>query len=69
VYNLYLAGEDRVYMISLLGILTNIFAAISTRLGAAIASMNMLAMQLMFLVSFIGRLTMYIIARKLIAEI
>uniref|UniRef100_A0A7J3Z7M2 Permease n=1 Tax=Ignisphaera aggregans TaxID=334771 RepID=A0A7J3Z7M2_9CREN len=69
VYNLYLAGEDRVYMVSLLGILTNIFAAISTRLGATIASMNMLAMQLMFLVSFIGRLTMYIIARKLIAEI
>uniref|UniRef100_A0A7C4BDG2 MFS transporter n=1 Tax=Ignisphaera aggregans TaxID=334771 RepID=A0A7C4BDG2_9CREN len=69
VYNLYLAGEDRVYMISLLGILTNTFAAISTRLGAAIASMNMLAMQLMFLVSFIGRITMYIIARKLVAEI
>jgi MFS family permease len=69
IYNLYLAGEDRVYMISLLGITTNILAAIATRLGAAIASINMLLMQLTFLVSFIGRLAMYILARRYVIEI
>jgi MFS family permease len=69
VYNLYLAGEDRVYMISLLGVLTNLLAAIASRLGAAVASISLLTLQLTFIVSFIGRLVTHIIAKRIVVEV
>ncbi|MEM4794846.1 MAG: MFS transporter [Ignisphaera sp.] len=64
IYNLYLAGEKRVYMIALLGVLNNLAASIASRLGSAIASINLLAMQMVFVMSTIGRLSMYFYARK-----
>jgi predicted MFS family arabinose efflux permease len=69
IYNLYLAGEKRIYMISLIGVTTNVLAAVATRIGAFVASINLLSMQLTFVVSAIGRLIMLFYARKRLVEL
>jgi len=69
IYNIYLGGEKRIYMVSLLGVLTNIFAGIATRLGATVASLNILLMNAVFIASFVGRLIMFFYARRNIEDI
>jgi len=65
VYNLYLPREgERLYLISLMGVLNNAAAAASTRLGASIASISLTAMQLVFVASGLGRLTGFVYGRK-----
>lgn len=65
IYNLYLAGENRVYLISLLGVLSNLSASIASRAGSTIAVIGLTAMQLVFIASALGRLaTFFYIMRK-----
>jgi len=65
VYNLYLPKEgERLYLISLMGVLNNAAAAASTRLGASIASISLTAMRLVFVASGLGRLTGFVYGRK-----
>ncbi|ADM28589.1 permease of the major facilitator superfamily protein [Ignisphaera aggregans DSM 17230] len=65
IYNLYLPKEsDRIYLLSLLGIVNNLAAASASKLGAYIASINILLMQLIFIVSGVGRLLAFIYGRK-----
>ncbi len=65
IYNLYLPKEsDRIYLLSLLGIVNNMAAASSSKLGAYIASINMLLMQLVFIISGLGRLLALIYGMK-----
>ncbi|MEM0153273.1 MAG: MFS transporter [Ignisphaera sp.] len=70
IYNLYIAGEhERIYMLSMLGIVSNLAAATASKLGSFIASVNLIAMQSTFIVSFIGRLLMYIYGRRKLPSI
>lgn len=70
IYNLYIADEhERIYMLSVLGIASNLAAATSSKLGSFIASVNLIAMQSTFIVSFIGRLLMYIYGRRKLPSI
>lgn len=65
IYNLYLASESkRIYMLSMLGVMTNVVAAAASKLGSSIASISLLAMQSTFIASFIGRVLMYVYSRK-----
>ncbi|MEL9940023.1 MAG: MFS transporter [Ignisphaera sp.] len=69
VYNIYLGRERRIFMVSLLGILTNISAGIASKVGASVASISLMMMNLVFILSFIGRLVMYFYAKKNIVEL
>lgn len=69
IYNIYLGGEHRILMVSLLGILTNIFAGIASKIGASVASISLVSMNIVFILSFLGRLAMYFYARKNIVEL
>ncbi|MEM3980994.1 MAG: permease, partial [Ignisphaera sp.] len=64
IYNLYLVGENRVYLVSMLGVLNNLGASIASRIGSAIASLGLIAMQLVFILSWLGRFTTYFYMRK-----
>ncbi|MEM1645655.1 MAG: permease [Ignisphaera sp.] len=64
IYNLYLVGENRVYLVSMLGMLNNLGASIASRIGSAIASLGLIAMQLVFILSWLGRFTTYFYMRK-----
>jgi hypothetical protein len=48
---------------------SNLLAAIASRLGAAVASISLLTLQLTFIVSFIGRLVTHIIAKRIVVEV
>lgn len=69
IYNLYLAGENRIYLIAILGILNNLGAAIASRLGATISTLGLTAMQCVFLASGLGRLATYIYMRRKLPEV
>ncbi len=70
IYNLYIANvNERIYMLSILGVASNLAAAISSKLGSFIASINLLAMQSIFIASFIGRVLMYVYGKKRLPNI
>lgn len=69
IYNLYLVGENRIYLVSMLGILNNLGASIASRVGSAIASLGLIAMQLVFVASWLGRLFVYFYMRKRLPSI
>ncbi|MEM0026889.1 MAG: MFS transporter [Ignisphaera sp.] len=69
IYNIYLGKEHRIFMVSLLGILTNIFAGIASKIGASVASISFVMMNTVFVLSFLGRLVTYFYARKNIVEL
>ncbi len=65
IYSLYLPKEsDRIYLLSLLGIINNLAAASASKLGAYMASINILLMHLVFIISGIGRLLAFVYGRK-----
>lgn len=69
IYNLYLVGENRVYLVSMLGVLNNLGASIASRIGSAIASLGLIAMQLVFVLSWLGRLIVYFYMKKKLPNI
>jgi len=69
IYNLYLAGEDRVYLVAVLGILTNIGASAASRIGSAISTISLTAMQSIFIASGLGRLAMLLYMKRKVPEI
>lgn len=69
IYNLYLTREDRMYLVSTIGILTNLGASLASRTGSAIASIGLTAIRLIFIISTIGRITSYIYAKKNLSNI
>ncbi|MEM1526529.1 MAG: permease [Ignisphaera sp.] len=69
IYNLYLVGENRIYLVSMLGILNNLGASIASRVGSAIASLGLIAMQSVFVVSWLGRLAVYFYMKKRLPSI
>jgi len=65
IYNLYLAGgEDRVYLLAVLGVFNNLAASTASKVGSSIASNGLVYMQLVFIFSSIGRFTSMIYAAK-----
>lgn len=64
LYNLYLAGENRVYLVSLNAILINLSASIASRIGSAIAAIGLEAMNAVFIASGLGRIVSYLYMRK-----
>jgi len=65
IYNLYLAGsEDRVYLLAVLGVFNNLAASTASKVGSSIASNGLVYMQLVFILSSIGRFTSMIYAAK-----
>jgi MFS family permease len=70
IYNLYIAGDrERIYMLSMLGISTNLAAATASKIGSSIASINLILMQIVFIASFVGRLSMYIYGKRKVPNI
>jgi MFS family permease len=69
IYNLYLAGENRVYLVAVLGILTNIGASAASRIGSAISTISLIAMQSIFIASGLGRLAMFLYMKRKVPEI
>uniref|UniRef100_A0A7C5XHN6 Permease n=1 Tax=Ignisphaera aggregans TaxID=334771 RepID=A0A7C5XHN6_9CREN len=70
IYNLYIAGgHERIYMLSMLGISANLAAATASKIGSSIASINLISMQIVFIASFIGRLSMYIYGKRRVPNI
>ncbi|MCS7111458.1 MAG: permease [Ignisphaera sp.] len=70
IYNLYIAEEkERIYMLSMLGIASNLAAATSSKLGALVASISFTAMQSIFVASFVGRLLMYMYGKRRLPSI
>lgn len=68
IYNLYLAGENRIYLVATLGILTNIGASIASRIGSAVSTISLTAMQSIFIASGLGRLAVFFYMRKKLPE-
>lgn len=57
IYNLYLAGsENRIYLLSMLGIFNNLLASTASKIGSTISSYGLLYMNMMFIASGLGRL-------------
>lgn len=69
IYNLYLAGENRIYLVSILGILNNLGASVASRIGSAISTLSLLTMQSLFVISTLGRLAMYFYMKKKLPDV
>jgi len=70
IYNLYIAGgEDRVYFLSILSVFNNLSAATASRVGASIATLGLLHLQAVFILSALGRTASVIYAQRRLRSI